>query len=155
MSSDIVLRRAKAEDLNSVHKVRRRAILGMDCEWFAIADRRDWAMRREAMHWMPAIKQRLIVIAEMEGLLIAWGSSEGDAVTGMYTEPTHCRKGIGRRLIASLESDIRCRGHSVAAVVASSNAVGFYSRVGYVPTEPIRKDGPTTMIKRLTPGVGN
>ncbi|HEY4231543.1 MAG TPA: GNAT family N-acetyltransferase [Thermoanaerobaculia bacterium] len=49
----------------------------------------------------------------------------------MAVSPAHQGKGLGRRLLDEVESDLRARGFRRLQLSARSTAVGFYEKLGY------------------------
>ena len=49
----------------------------------------------------------------------------------MAVSPAHQGRGLGRRLLDEVESDLRARGFRRLQLSARSTAVGFYEKLGY------------------------
>jgi ribosomal protein S18 acetylase RimI-like enzyme len=52
----------------------------------------------------------------------------------LFVEPDVMRLGVGRQLVADVVARARAAGAKHVDVIANSNAVGFYERVGFVTT---------------------
>ena len=49
----------------------------------------------------------------------------------MAVSPVHQRKGLGKRVMSELETDLRSRGFTSLVLHARASAVGFYKTLGY------------------------
>ncbi|HKA35579.1 MAG TPA: GNAT family N-acetyltransferase, partial [Thermoanaerobaculia bacterium] len=49
----------------------------------------------------------------------------------MAVSPLHQRKGLGQRLMAGIERDLRARSFTTLVLNARKSAVGFYEKLGY------------------------
>ena len=49
----------------------------------------------------------------------------------MAVSPVHQRKGLGKRVMSELETDLRSRGFTNLVLHARASAVGFYKTLGY------------------------
>lgn len=49
----------------------------------------------------------------------------------MAVSPTHQRRGLGKRIMNELESNLRSRGLTNLVLHARASAVGFYEKLGY------------------------
>jgi GNAT superfamily N-acetyltransferase len=54
-----------------------------------------------------------------------------DEIRAVYVDPSHARRGIGRRLLVALETDGLTHGETTLRLDASLNAVAFYASQGY------------------------
>ena len=78
-----------------------------------------------------------LVVAESNDGLVGYGHLVPDEqeVRAVYVHPDHVRERIGSTLLAHLEGYALGRGLDRLQLWASLNAVGFYERMGYRPTE--------------------
>jgi GNAT superfamily N-acetyltransferase len=150
MTVIVTLRQAIPEDLEVIHAIRRRAILGIRLsETVAEIDRRNWADRRAQDFFIDRVASGEILVAVYEGNVVGWGSASREWVTGLYVCPAVGLRGVGRRIMASLESRIASEGHASVRLESSPNAVQFYLRLAYVPLGPLEGDGAILMMKAL------
>ena len=49
----------------------------------------------------------------------------------MAVSPSHQRRGLGRRILRELESDLKARGFGKFVMKARMSAAGFYEKLGY------------------------
>ena len=145
----VTLRQAGLNDLCVIHVIRREAILGIESKGLAETDRRKWADRRSHEFFRDRVASGEVVIAVCEGDAVGWGSVSGDLVTGLYVRPSVGLRGVGRKIVSSLESRIMRKGHVFARLESSQNAVHFYAELGYVAVGPPEDDGEISMKKAL------
>ena len=74
----------------------------------------------------------------------------------MFVDPSHARRGLGRRLLETSENAARAEGFSSTILLAMHSGIELYLACGYVPTEPYAFSTPdgielpcTVMTKRL------
>lgn len=145
----VTIRKASLDDLGIIHDIRRDAILGIGAGELSVKDRQAWADRRPREFYAERIAAGDVVLAVSASGAIGWGSSSGDCITGIYIRSTSGRIGVGRAIMSSLEADIVKRGHECATLESSSNAVGFYTKLGYTSVGLPDDDGAVPMKKPL------
>ncbi|ELY41969.1 GNAT family N-acetyltransferase [Natronorubrum tibetense] len=75
------------------------------------------------------------------------GSDDSTGEIGaVYVHPAHVREGVGRAILAALESAASDAGLETLVLTASRNAIDFYRRQGY--------EGVETVSLEMEPGVG-
>ena len=162
MTVIVTLRPANPADIEVIHAVRRDAILGIKSGTstspsgrlftisnFSEMDRRNWADRRSQEFFIDRVASGEILVAVCEGNVVGWGSASRDWVTGLYVSPAVGLRGVGRRIMASLESRIASEGQASVRLESSPNAVQFYVRFAYVPLGPPGSEGAIPMMKVL------
>lgn len=145
---DIELRTAQASDLDTLHHIRRAAILGVQVD-LKPSVRERWANRRGPDSFAERVAGGEVRIASLAGKDIGWGSCEGDHISALYVCPSYGGRGVGRTLLAELEAAVVQRGHSHVRLESSLNAVSFYAALGYSQSGSLRVDGSLPMTKRL------
>ena len=81
------------------------------------------------------IRELEIWVGKVNGTVVGWGAIRGDRVEGLYTDPEFAGRGIGTKLLGSLEG--LCEdGVFQQCAKASSNAEVFYVHRGYERTGP-------------------
>ena len=145
----ITLRQASLSDLEVIHAIRREAILGIKSDTLVATDRRKWADKRSQEFFVDRVAAGDILIAMCEGNAVGWGSAFGGFVTGLYVRPSVGLRGVGRKIMSSLESRILKDGQACARLESSPNALQFYTRLGYVAVGPPEDDGAIPMKKAL------
>jgi inorganic pyrophosphatase len=98
-----------------------------------------WAGRRSAQLLLGAIAAEIAVLAELDdGVAAGFGILDLDdaEVRAVYVSPDHLRRGVGARILMSLEAIARERGLTRLGLDASLNAEGFYRRFGFESLGP-------------------
>jgi predicted N-acetyltransferase YhbS len=67
------------------------------------------------------------------GCVLHCVDEEGDRIRGMAVDPDRQGEGIGAKLVARMEEELRGRGVKSVVLHARDAAVGFYARCGYAP----------------------
>ena len=109
----ITLGTACLSDLDLIHVIRRDAILGVPAG-AGLPDRQAWAASRSPSCYADRLAAGQVVLARVAGEAIGWGSSAEAWITGLYVRAAWSRRGIGRTLMAHLETAIAQRGHACA-----------------------------------------
>jgi len=78
-----------------------------------------------------------VVVAEIGSTIVGFASfiaqDGNDAeLDGMFVEPSHWRRGIGRKLIEAVERELVAWHATRLRVVANPNALAFYRAMGFV-----------------------
>ena len=95
-----------------------------------------WQQPRGIEHDEQEGSARLYLAIDLQGKVLATGrihSLEADTaqIRYMAVHPDHERQGLGKRLLAALESDAMQHGESHVILHARENSVGFYRHCGY------------------------
>jgi len=144
----VTLRTASLDDFEIIHAIRRDAILGVAAET-GLRDRQTWADSRSPAFFADRVAARPGRHGQFGGRRYWVGSSAETWITGLYVRTSWSGKGVGRRLMATLETEIVKQGHACARVESSPNAVGFYTRLGYIQVGLPDGEGAVPMKKRL------
>ena len=75
--------------------------------------------------------ERDCLVALASGRLIGTAARERDAIATFFVHPAHQGRGVGTRLLATLEQEARAAGLSLLRVEASLTGTPFYERRGY------------------------
>jgi N-acetylglutamate synthase-like GNAT family acetyltransferase len=75
---------------------------------------------------------RQVYVASIDGLVVATGSLDGNAVRSVFVHPACQGQGIGRQLMATIESAAAQRGVDRLRVPSSITAESFYRALGFV-----------------------
>lgn len=106
--------------------------------------------------WVKMLEQgaRTVLVGEQDGAIVAIGSS-GPAtaaelephgeINTLYVDAAMAGRGIGRRMMAALATDLKARGFtsaSLGVVAANAAAIAFYDRMGGICTGRYTDPGP-------------
>ncbi|MCP2071813.1 UNVERIFIED_ORG: GNAT superfamily N-acetyltransferase [Pseudomonas lini] len=78
------------------------------------------------------LTQRQVYVASIDGHLVATGSLDRNTVRSLFVDPAHQGKGIGSRLMATIESMAAQSGVKLLRVPSSITAEGFYLALGFL-----------------------
>ncbi|WP_226480901.1 GNAT family N-acetyltransferase [Natrinema amylolyticum] len=137
---------ADADAIADVHTASARELGG---EAYDDRQIRAWLANVHPERYPLAEPGYRIVVAEREaddriagfGLLDLEPSDREDESTGrigaVYVHPDHAREGVGRAILAALETAARDAGLERLALTSSRNAIDFYRRQGYEGVETV------------------
>jgi putative acetyltransferase len=128
------IRRAVPADAAEIWAIHTRAIRHGCATHYPPDDLAAWTARATPATCADAIATRHVVVAERDGGGLAGFAQlhpQDGAVEAVYVEPDCARRGVGRALMAALESAARALGLTGLVVEASLNAVPFYGALGY------------------------
>ena len=75
--------------------------------------------------------ETMFVAAADDGSLAGFAAFKGDELYGLYVGPDSIRRGVGRRLLETLEAAARRAGTAQLRFRSTLTAVPFYVRCGY------------------------
>jgi putative acetyltransferase len=139
----VIVRRATADDAAAIALVHAAAIRGLASTHYEPAQISAWSADKQPDRYRRALAagERMFV-ATVNGSVIGFAACQDDEVRAVYVDPRYIRRGIGTRLLATVEDEALARGARVLRLEASLNAVAFYSLRGYKEcgraTHPLR-----------------
>jgi GNAT superfamily N-acetyltransferase len=136
-SSALDIRRARDTDREAIWRVHSESIRGLCAGWYGEAEIGIWVGRLTPEVYRGAILNRVVLVAEQDGEMIGFGQLDLDRgeVEAVYVVPGTVRRGVGSRLLRSLEEVARSRGLGRLRLCASLNAQAFYAARGYRPVQ--------------------
>ena len=143
---DAKIRNARPEDLDALTALLRE-LFSIEADFAVDAERQR---RGLAMMLEGCLKHRCVKVAEMDGEVVGMvtaqlliSTAEGGVVAlveDMVVDGRHRGLGIGRQLMAEIESWSRERGASRLQLLADRtnfSALDFYDKIGWRPTRMI------------------
>lgn len=108
---------------------------------------RVWAERLQPEKYAEAIGSNEFFVAEEDGVVVGFGELDqaGGEIAGLYVSPDVASRGVGQKLLWTLEERARACGLESLHLMSSLNAVSFYERAGFKSLGE--------MTKTLSPGV--
>jgi N-acetylglutamate synthase-like GNAT family acetyltransferase len=99
------------------------------------------------------IENRQVYVAMVCGKIVGTASLQGSVVRTVFIDPDHQGKGIGSRLMDTIESVAQAKSISSLSVPSSLTAEGFYKKLGYNPVREVLYGNERTivMMKQLPP----
>lgn len=149
----MILRDAVPAERRALEELQRRASLMWD-------DDRPYLLANPDVIELPLrhIAEGHVRVAELAGQVLGFAVTLPRAdhadLDGLFVEPGHWRRGIGRALVTDAESRTIKAGLGALEVVANGNALGFYARLGFVIVGTAQTlFGPASRLRRaLNPG---
>jgi putative acetyltransferase len=135
----VFIRRARAADAEATWKVHLTAIRETAVSHYSPEQIAAWASSPTPQLHEASIRQAICYVAEgTAGEIVGFATlmPRTGEVAAVYVTPAHGRRGIGRRLLTSVEAAARECGLTALHLDASLNAVEFYTRAGYVAERP-------------------
>ena len=149
----VLVRAARADDAQAISKVVIAALRQSN----ALDYPPDVIARVEQSFAAPQILgliiQRQVYVAILDGAVVATASLDQQVIRSVFVAPGHQGTGIGKQLMARIESVAGQHGLQELRVPSSITAEGFYARLGF---EKIRDEfhgaeRTVIMLKHLTP----
>jgi putative acetyltransferase len=141
------IRKARQEDKESIWRVHAKAIRETCASHYSQEVIRIWAERLQPEKYEEAIRSNEFFVAEENGAVVGFGELDkaGGEIAGLYVSPDVAGRGVGWKLLSTLEERARAFGLASLHLTSSLNAVSFYERAGFKSLEK--------MTKTLSPGV--
>lgn len=148
------------DDARALVAVHRRAIMQTPDRSYTRKERTSWAAGLTPESYLASAGSgEVFEVADWGDQVVAFCGRKDGAVQGLYVDPAHQRRGIGRMLLARAETALRGEGAERMVVRAALSAVRFYEKAGYTvvseETHESRGGLPLAikvMAKRLGPG---
>jgi putative acetyltransferase len=144
-----VHRPATPADASVLFDLRRRSILELAAQGLPAGEAEAWAAKLTLAGMEAKLRELEIWVAELDGVVAAWGAIRGDVLEGLYTAPEFAGRGVGNGMLTWLEGLMMARGVAAVHAEASSNAKAFYLRRGYRLTGPQTADRAWPIAKAL------
>jgi N-acetylglutamate synthase-like GNAT family acetyltransferase len=154
----LTIRRATQEDKEAIWRVHGRAIRGTCASHYPPEVIEVWAGRLRSEKYAEAIGRYEFFVAEEDGVVVGFGElgQQAGAIQGLYVSPDVKGRGVGWRLLCTLEERARAYGLKSLRLTSSLNAVPFYERAGFKAVEELTETiapgverGSVRMLKEL------
>jgi GNAT superfamily N-acetyltransferase len=135
----IRVRPATPGDAPEIARVHVAAIRSLASHYTA-AQIAAWTADKQPERYVAALAEgEFMVVAQRseDGPIVGFAGGRGDEVRAVYVDPEHGRLGIGREMLAAIESDARGRGETSLRLDSSLPAVAFYLAHGYFEHERV------------------
>jgi putative acetyltransferase len=128
------VRRARREDDEAIGRMHVASIRELCRTHYSPGEIEGWAAPRGIDFYVKAIEGKEFYVAEGEGEIIGFATLNlaGGEVEAVYVHPAATRRGVGLKLVRTLEERAREGGLKSLHLCASLNAVEFYERAGFV-----------------------
>lgn len=129
----LIIRKARQEDKEAIWRVHGRAVRETCVSHYSQEVVQIWAGRLRPEKYGEAIDGNEFFVAEEDGVVVGFGELGPAAgeIQGLYVSPDVAGRGVGRKLLRTLEERARACGLESLRLTASLNAVSFYERAGF------------------------
>ncbi len=128
---ECTIRAAREDDADGMSAVILRALRETNAKDYA----NDIIERIEASFTPRAVRefigQRTVLVATVDGRIVGTASLDGSVVRSVFVAPDVQARGIGKLLMAEIESTARERNILKLALTSSITAETFYARLGF------------------------
>ena len=133
------IRRARQEDKEAIRRVHESAIRGTCASHYSREVIEIWAGGLQSEKYAKAIERYDFFVAEEDGEVVGFGElgRETAAIQGLYVSPEVKGRGVGWKLLSTLEERARAYGLKSLRLTSSLNAVPFYERAGFKAVEEL------------------
>ena len=133
------IRRARQEDREAIWRAHGSAIRAACASHYSKEVIEVWAGGLRPEKYAEAIDRYEFFVAEEDGRVVGFGElgPEAGAVQGLYVSPDAAGRGVGWRLLCTLEERARAHGLKSLRLTSSLNAVAFYERAGFKAVEEL------------------
>lgn len=151
------------EDREAIWRVHGSAIRGTCAGHYSREVVETWAGRLRPEKYAEAIDRYDFFVAEEGGVVVGFGElgREAGEIQGLYVSADAGGRGVGRKLLSTLEERARAYGLESLRLTATLNAVAFYERAGFEAVEQLTETiapgvvrASVRMFKKLSRGGG-
>ena len=141
------IRKARQEDKEAIWRVHVKAISETCASHYSQDVIRIWAGRLQPEKYEDAIRRNEFFVADENGSVVGFGELDPAVgeIQGLYVSPDMASRGVGQKLLSTLEKRACALGLRSLYLTSSLNAVSFYERAGFKSLGEI--------TKTLSPGV--
>lgn len=128
---DCLIRTATTEDATAISQVIIAALRETNAQDYtpAIIEQVEQSFSPEAV--LRLLIQRQVYVATIDHHVVATASLDHDVVRSVFVDPAHQAKGIGKQLMARIQSVAVDEGVKLLRVPSSITAEGFYASLGF------------------------
>ncbi|MDT5272305.1 MAG: hypothetical protein QOH49_4491 [Acidobacteriota bacterium] len=129
----LTIRKARQEDKEAIWRVHGRAIRETCVSHYPPEVVQIWAGGLRPEKYGEAIENYDFFVAEEDGVVVGFGELGRAAgeIQGLYVSPDVTGRGVGWKLLCTLEECARAYGLESLHLTSSLNAVSFYERAGF------------------------
>ena len=135
--SSVLIRRATPEDADAITPVHVASIRTLCAKDYTPEQIDAWAGWKSPEQYRAAMAAgELFFVAEADGRVGGFSVLLDDEVKAVYVHPDSVGRGVGRALLAAVESEARSRGVTHLRLTSTLTAVRFYETCGYAKGDP-------------------
>jgi GNAT superfamily N-acetyltransferase len=148
------VRKAKREDAQAAWDIRNAAILNQCVGHYPMDDLKTWTSGTLSQQFMDAVEKHFYVATDNHQIVgTGMINLETGKIDAIFVRPSHMKMGVGRKVIAYLESLARAQGLTELSVESTLNAVPFYRACGFAGDKPGKYQSPTGLVLDCIPMV--
>ncbi|CAD6560286.1 hypothetical protein LMG28727_07090 [Paraburkholderia kirstenboschensis] len=128
----LTIRKATSGDVLDAWDIRRTSVLAACAEHYPKASLLAWVDGSPTDKWASVVERDFYVVVD-EGLIVGTGmlTAASGQVDAIFVRPSHMGRGIGRKMLYSLEALARDHGVASMRLDATLNAAPFYRCCGW------------------------
>ncbi len=135
--SNMKIRRSKLEDAKELAKLARATIRAVNGRNHSKVIIDAWSKGNTAASYRATEIDRIRFVAVENKNIIGFTDILPDGeLTSLYVHPEYLGRGVGHRLLATIENIAKTKGIDVIHCQSSVNAKKFYEKHGYTVTKP-------------------
>jgi putative acetyltransferase len=135
--SPLAIRPAQSQDVPTLERLIKAAILRLGAREYGQARAELWA-QRQPLDTRALIAANTCLVGERDKQIVALGGwaphekwPEHAWLRGVFVDPNLVRRGAGTQIVAAIEAHAKEAGRIEFGVMASLNAIPFFTAVGY------------------------
>jgi GNAT superfamily N-acetyltransferase len=128
---DCLTRIATSEDATAISRVVIGALRETNARDYTLAVIEQVEQSFSPQAILCLLTQRLVYVATIDDHVVATASLDQDVVRSVFVDPLHQGQGIGKQLMAMIQSAAVSRGVKLLRVPSSITAEGFYASLGF------------------------
>ena len=145
----IKIRRFKIADAKATSKLIKNALLKVNSKDYDIK-----LIRSMCKHFSPKTiienaKVRIVYVGVLEDKIIGTASIVKNIILTVFVDPKYHGKGIGAKLMQTVEKSAKKKGYKLVKVPSSITAYNFYKKLGYKKVKEVyHKDAGKNIIMK-------
>lgn len=128
----LTIRKAISGDVLDAWEIRKASVLAACAKYYPEASLSAWVAGSPTDKWASVVERDFYVAVD-EGLVVGTGmlTVANGQVDAIFVRPSHMGRGIGRKMLQSLEALARDQGLVSMRLDATLNAAPFYRYCGW------------------------
>jgi N-acetylglutamate synthase-like GNAT family acetyltransferase len=127
------IRRARPEDSDSLWQVHTRAIRELCGDSYSEEEIQSWLRVLKSSRYRESIANTVFLVAENDDRVVGFGNldQKNGRVEAVYVCPECARRGVGKKILDTLEATARESGLRSLQLWSTVNAIPFYQSAGF------------------------
>jgi N-acetylglutamate synthase-like GNAT family acetyltransferase len=138
LSAGVTIRRATIDDFSTIRYIHARAVTTSMGAHLSDEEANAYLAHIHSVDFVDELVTTELYVAELVGQIVgtaAWQASDDSGsiarIRDVFVDGMFLQCGIGRRLVADIESRAMQSGFTRFAIRATANSVPFFQRIGY------------------------